>query len=120
MSDDIDLWEEIMDNAVKATRQQKRADEDAYKKWRGIDDETTADLGYDPGKHNTHFEKVEDDVWGVYTQTYDSPEGDVWEAWLVAHKGDGLKVFGHKTGERFYGKRFFKEWLDEMPYGKVK
>jgi hypothetical protein len=74
---------------------------------------------YDPGKWALHVEKVSGNIWGLYEQTEDSTDGDVWEAWLVSTKG-GFDILAHRSEDsRFYHDKLFEEWLASLPYGVV-
>jgi hypothetical protein len=105
---EVELLAEIFELAATCTEYQEEGDRKGHRKF------------YDPGKHNSHFEKVEDGIYGMYSQTYDSPEGDIWEAWLISIRKGGMEILAHKSGERFYDDKMFKEWLGLLPYSRVK
>jgi uncharacterized protein YwgA len=53
---------------------------------------------YDPGKYGPHIEKLTEHIFGVYDQTYDSPEGDIWRAEIIDTR-KGLEVVAEKQSD---------------------
>lgn len=76
---------------------------------------------YDPGKYCYHTEKLEDDIYGCYYQSYDSPEGDNWRMYIYKVTKDGIQIIQERNDDnRFFYKNLFKEELFKIPYGKIK
>lgn len=104
--DSVNLLKEIFSLSLYAVRSKKNS----------------KTLGkYDPGKYGIHIELIEKEIYGIYYQTYDSPEGDTWESWVVQIRVNELKILSHKVdSNRFYSSYFFKKELDKVPYGEIK
>ncbi len=75
---------------------------------------------YDPGKYGIHIEEIEKDIYGLYEQTDDGPDGDTWEAWIIKLFRDEVRILSHKMSSmRMYHSEFFKRELAKIPYGEV-